>query len=312
MDDNRAVNKTFWEALLENGALSPFLAKIKEENSGLQLRFRGNNTPEAITIYYNNHMVWRISKHTHGYKVEVSANHAKGSRKDELLEQLQREPLCFITSSKHSQSYPYVIRESFDNRFVDLTYNMMVSAIRDFFGSEKYREKRIQQELFDAMTDSQDGLYAYDLEFKQRGGTKFENEPDMLAVRYSGGSPQSIVLIEVKSKWKACEDGTSGLTKHLDGMNDYIKESPYLINRKHEAHDIISAYKGLNLHNPPKFVPDPEDIKSFEMMIILTDTAVDYYHTHDVDIQKYIQKQEYSCEIVKWISAKTFETLYKY
>ncbi len=178
-------------------------------------------------------------------------------------------------------------------------YNLMVEEIKAFFGSGKYLEKKIQQELFEALTDSQDGLYVYDLEFKQRG-SKCENEPDMLAVRYSGGRPQSIVLIEVKSNRKACEDETSGLTKHLDGMNYYIKESPYINNRKQEAHDIISAYKSLNLHNPPKIVPDPEDIKGFEMMIILTDTAIDYYHEYEDIIQEYIKEKEYDCEIMEW------------
>ncbi|WP_026659731.1 hypothetical protein [Butyrivibrio sp. AC2005] len=310
MNDNRCVSKTFWEAFLENGALSPFLDKIKEENSGLQLRFRGNNTPEAITVYYNNHMVWKISTHRRRYKVEVSANHAKGSRKEELLERLRREPLGFITNSKHAQSYPYVIRETFDDSFVDMTYNMMVEAIKEFFGSGKYQEKRIQQELFDALTGSKDGLYVYDLEFKQRGH-KYENEPDMLAVRYSGGKPQSIVLIEVKSKRKACEDETSGLTRHLDGMNHYIKESPYLNNRKQETHDIISAYKDLNLHNPPKNVPSPEDIKRFEMVVILTNTAVDYYHEHEDVIQKYIRENRYNCEIMEWTDDKTLKQLFE-
>ena len=211
MDDNRGVSKLFLEAFMENGALSPFLAKIKEENSRLQLRFRGNNTPEAITIYYNNQMVWKISVRKRGYKVEVSANHAKGQRKIELLEQLQQGPLGFIANSKHAQSYPYVIKETFEDSFVNATYNLMVNAITEFFGPQKYREKRIQQELFEVLTDSQDGLYVYDLEFKQRG-SKLENEPDMLAVRYSDGEPKSIVFIEVKSKRKACEDRTSVLS----------------------------------------------------------------------------------------------------
>ncbi len=310
MDDNRSVSNEFLDAFLEKGALAPFLAKIKEKNSGLQLRFRGNNTPKAITVYYNNHMVWKISMHRHGYKVEASANHAKGSRKDELLEQLRQKPLCFITNSKHAQAYPYVIQKTFDDRFVDMTYNMMVGVIEDYFGTEKYQEKRTQQELFDVLTDSQDGLYVYDLEFKQRG-SKFENEPDMLAVRYSGGKPQSIVLIEVKSKRKACEDETSGLTKHLEGMNNYIKKSPYLNNRKQEAHDIISAYKSLKLHNPPEIVPDPKGIKGFEMMIILTNTAIDYYHEREDIIQEYIKEKKYNCEIMEWTDAKTLNQLFK-
>ncbi|WP_024866354.1 hypothetical protein [Butyrivibrio sp. FCS014] len=310
MDDNRAVSKTFWEAFLGTGALSPFLAKIQENNSGLQLRFRGNNTPEAVKVYYNNHMVWKISRHTRGYKVEVSANHAKGPRKEELLEQLRQKPLGFITDSMHSQSYPYVIKKTFDDHFVELTYNMMVNVIKEFFDAAKYQEKRIQQQLFEELTDSQDGLYVYDLEFKQRG-CKFENEPDMLAVRYLRGKPQSIVLIEVKSKWKACEDETSGLTKHLDGMNRYINESPYLNNRKQEAHDVISAYKGMKLHNPPMNVPDPEELKSFEMMIILSNTAVDYYKDHEDIIQNYIQEKKYNCKIMEWTDVKTLKQLFE-
>ena len=294
-DDNRGVSQAFWEEFLGNGALGPFLAKIKDDDSGLQLRFRGNNTPEAITVYYNNHMVWKISKHTRGYKVEVSANHAKGTQKAKLLEKLNSEPLCFVTDSKHAQSYPYVIRKTYDSLFVDMTYNLMVDSIKDFFGTEKYQEKKKQQELFDALADSQNGLYVYDLEFKQRR-SRCENEPDMFAVRYSEGKPQSVVLIEVKSTRKACEDGISGLTKHLDGMHHYITESPNINNRKQEAHDIIFAYKGLNLHNPPKVVPNIEDIKRFETMIILTDTAIEYYHDHADDIQEYIRKHDYNCE----------------
>ena len=170
--------------------------------------------------------------------------------------------------------------------------------------------KKTRQELFDALTDSQDGLYVYDMEFKQRG-SKCENEPDMLAVRYSGGKPQSIVLIEVKSKRKACEDETSGLMHHLDGMNNYINESPYLNKRKQEAHDIISAYKSLELHNPPEVVPDSEGIKRYEMMIILTDTAVDYYHERDDIIQEHIKGKKYNCEIMEWTDAKTLKQLFK-
>ena len=186
----------------------------------------------------------------------------------------------------------------------------MVDAIKEFFGHEKYREKKVKQELFDALTNSQDGLYVYDPEFKQRG-SKCENEPDMLAVRYAGGKPKSIVLIEVKSKWEACEDGTSGLMKHLDGMNYYIKESPYINNRKQEAQDIISAYKALNLHNPPMIVPNLEDIKSYEMMIILSDSAVDYYQDFADVIQEYIQEHKYNCEIMEWTDTKLLKELFR-
>ena len=189
---------------------------------------------------------------------------------------------------------------SFSTKIADLAYNMVI-AIDEYYTNNQ--GKRIKQKIFETFTDSQDGLYVYDLELKQRK-CKFENEPDMLAVRYSGGIPQAIVFIEVKSTWKACEDGTSGLTKHLDGMDHYIKESPFLDNRKQEAHDIISAYKVLKLHNPPKIVPDPDSLKGFEMMIILTNTAIDYYHEHEEIIQQYIREKKYNCKIMEWTDAK--------
>ena len=189
---------------------------------------------------------------------------------------------------------------SFGSKIVDKTYNIIV-AIDEFY--TKNQGKRIKQKIFEALTDSQDGLYVYNLEFKQRKW-KFENEPDMLAVRYSGGIPQAIVLIEVKSAWKACEDGTSGLTKHLDGMDHYIKESPYLDELKQEALDIISAYKDLEIHNPPKIVPEPNSLNRFEMMIILTNTAIDYYHEHEEIIQQCIREKKYNCKIMEWTDAK--------
>ena len=99
--------------------------------------------------------------------------------------------------------------------------------------------------------------------------------------------------------------------KHLDGMHHYIKESPYLSNRNQEAHDIISAYKVLELHNPPKKAPEPENIKKFEMMIILTGTAVSYFHDHEDVVQEYIQKKKYNCEIMEWTDTKSLKLLYK-
>lgn len=47
-----------------------------------------------------------------------------------------------------------------------------------------------------------------------------QNEPDLLAIRYSKGIPEVIVLIEVKSREQACkdEDKNSGIQKHIDCM----------------------------------------------------------------------------------------------
>ena len=309
MIDNRCVSEAFWKELQEGGALYSFWVMVSDKCNGLQLRFRGNAKPyETITIYYNNHIVWKISKQKRSYKVEVSANHAKGEDKAGLLRELADAPLCFNILSKSAQDNPFVNRTSFDDFFVNKTYSLMIAAIKKYFGEdsdkEKYIEKKRQQEIFEALTDSENGLYAYDLEFAQSYETRKEkeaagkqNEPDVLAIKYKNGEPVSLVLIEVKSTRIACEDQNSGIIPHIEGMYKYMN-GPYMQNRKQEAHDIISAYKELKLHNPPSTVPEPAKIKAYEMMMILTDEAVTYYKENKEEIKA----NQLNCQIYEWSS----------
>ena len=46
----------------------------------------------------------------------------------------------------------------------------------------------------------------------------------MLGIRFKNGKPEKIVFIEVKSTESAVKDSKSGLKKHLEGMEKYIKE----------------------------------------------------------------------------------------
>ena len=319
MIDNRCVSEAFWKELQEGGALYPFFVMVSDKRNGLQLRFRGNAKPyEAITIYYNNHIVWKISKQKRSYKVEVSVNHAKGEAKEQLLKDLADKPLCFNIQSKSVQDKPFVNRTSFDDFFVNKTYSLMIAAIKKYFGEdsdkekykEKYKEKRRQQEIFEALTDSENGLYAYDLEFaqsyesrKEKEAAGKQNEPDVLAIRYTNWKPTSLVLIEVKSTRIACEDKNSGIIPHIDGMYKYMN-SPYMQNRKQEAHDIINAYKELKLHNPPSTVPEAANINDYEMMMILTDEAVTYYKKEEIKekIKEEIKAKQINCPIYEWSS----------
>ena len=146
MIDNRCVSEAFWKELQEGGALYPFFVMVSDKRNGLQLRFRGNAKPyEAITIYYNNHIVWKISKQKRSYRVEVSANHAKGEDKERLLRELADEPLCFNILSKSAQDYPFVNRSSFDDFFVNKTYSLMTAAIKKYFGENSDKEKYIEK-----------------------------------------------------------------------------------------------------------------------------------------------------------------------
>ncbi len=302
MKDNRCVSKEFLEELSEGGLLRPFVEKVKDSKNGIQLCFRGNNVPETVTIYYNNHVVWRIKSQKNGFRVEVSANHAKGEKKEKLLKELER--LGFITKSNTAKDTPFITKKTFDERFVDLTYELMTGYIRDYFGvdsgKEKLIEKKRQHKLFDTLTDSKDGLYVYDLEFHQKYESKEakdkegkQNEPDMLAIRFEEGTPKALVMIEVKSTTLACKN-ECGIIPHIEGMKRYIR-SPYYINRISEAEDVINAYIQLGIHNPPSEFSGLKDIKP-EIALILTDEAISYYE-HNADFYEEYKKD---CDFYVW------------
>ena len=60
---------------LSEGCFKPFLDFVKTHDE-LELCFRKNSEPEAVTIYYNNHMVWELS-YTGTPSVKISPDHAR-------------------------------------------------------------------------------------------------------------------------------------------------------------------------------------------------------------------------------------------
>jgi len=218
--------------------------------------------------------------------------------------------------------------------FVKGTAEIMVEVMKDFFNpylqydyfkkealnidyEKKDKtalvEKRWQQELFHYFKDTDNGIYVYDLEFSQKfpsspDETKtrtntiktkladFINEPDMLGIRFDeNGMPKSLMLIEVKSTYSACENQKSGINKHLRGMWNYSQVSFFVERRRKEAKSIFDNLFEMN------YVGKKYDEKCFEtlpierLMILTTDEVkVDnkIHHTEDGSAIKYYLDRE--------------------
>ncbi len=197
-------------------------------------------------------------------------------------------------------------------------------------------EKRWQQRLFFHFNDMQNGYYAYDLEFSQRYpdagfvkafadsyGNQFSavnakniktklgtNEPDMLAIRYENGEPQALVLIEVKSTFTACESETSGVKKHIEGMDRYAKQKIFMRNRKVDAYNSLSQYKRMGFINNETIIPEFPDTLEIEKVLLFTnasipqeecskpkESALEYLNANWADICSWAKK--YGCDIWK-------------
>lgn len=182
---------------------------------------------------------------------------------------------------------------NFSKDFVKGSFEILKPLIDDFFNTDlkfdyfkneesyhkNYIEKVRQQELYKEFDNLQNGLFVYDLEFAQKsisGVSSNKNQPDMLGIRFKNGKPEKIVFIEVKSTELAVKDSKSGLKKHLEGMEKYIKEELAINNRIEDVYKILSQYNKLQLRkvsNVDKYMYNKLPI---EIRFVLTDDAAKY------------------------------------
>lgn len=267
--DNRAVKDELFEVIAEGGPLHDLISFIRDnnkENEGkeLELCFRGNSGDGNITIYYRNHIVFRISGTKSNPKVEISTNQGRYTKNwhDEYLIlglDLSIKEVKKKNSNKKSTVkwlYSYGITQGayvqikpksgiYDYSFWKETWTVLSRILENYFSESKvydyYREaygvkttrkkkdlkieKQAQQRLFTRIKAFSDGLYFYDLEYMQKGDkSPNKNKPDALAIEYIKGKASSLIYVEVKSLTKSIE-GESGLSKHLLGMQEYIEKS---------------------------------------------------------------------------------------
>ena len=136
-------------------------------------------------------------------------------------------------------------------------------------GTNPYIEKRWQQSLFMHFKEKRDGkpwIFAYDLEFSQRyPNTEIKekmvaNEPDLMAIQFNDdGIAEKLLLIEVKSTYKACWNVTinkdtglsehhSDLKEHIKGMKAYSYMSFFIRSRINDAYKMIEQYAKTGLY----------------------------------------------------------------
>lgn len=301
-NDCRAINEDLMKALSTGGfkEFVNFVKKTEKEDLGykLALCFRGNDNPDSVVIYYNNHMLWKlfINKESK-LSVKISFNHARYTINwKEKYETLCSDKYNFKKKKIDENEEIYIgeltaISDNFDKEFVEGTFSIMKPLMDDFFNTQlkydyfknkqgnhkDYLEKKRQQELYIECNNLNNGLFIYDLEFAQpqtANTNKSNNQPDMLGIRFKDKKPEKLVLIEVKSKESAMRND-SGLIKHINGMESYLEDENAINNRILEANEILQQYKELGLRNIKQdfnFSNLPIEIR-----VILTDEAAEYF-----------------------------------
>ena len=310
--DCRAINRNFLKEFID-GKFAGFTELVKRHPE-LCLCFRGNNGDnEAVNIYYNNHLVFKIYEKG---RIEISFNLARYFENwEESAKKLQEYQ--FKQNKTNQEIKPqngngigHLYRSSKKELSKDeifyLYEKIMVPILKNYFDIKEEKrkdwfyqvqkkqsgetEKIRQQEIYSALKDTGDGYFIYDLEFKQKYGNKEErindndskNNPDMTAIHFENGKPVSFVFIEIKSTESAVNNKKSGVEKHINDMMKYdIKKLPTRIN---EAYEILKQYCEIGLYDNLKdangFFKYTENgfeklkqLEKKEILLIFTDKA---------------------------------------
>ena len=235
-------------------------------------------------------------------------------------------------------------KAKFDKGFVRVLYEIIAQIFDDFFKpsprtlTDQFRkavenefpgevavsankpdrstnpEKRWQQRLFFHYKNTENGYFAYDLEYSQAfppqgfvkkyaeehgdkylavnwkslKGSKDEpgklttNEPDILAIKFEKGVPKAIAIIEVKSTRGACDD-PSGIPDHLKGMYEYSRNPIFMEKRINDAFEMLEQYKTIEFIDKEIELPDPKTIKVERVLLLTNDTVPDGYSAKEFD-----------------------------
>lgn len=165
----------------------------------------------------------------------------------------------------------------------------MKDQFREALGAEQctnkrnYLEKQNQQAYFTATNHLKDGLFVYDLEYKEgfasqeakelakkAKGLDKMNKPDCLGIRFDKDKhPSKFVMIEIKSN-KEAEEGTSGTKVHLDGMKADLQDPTFVRSRLTEATALMKQYSKLRMRG----FTGKEEIPNFEDLLGVDDTEI--------------------------------------
>lgn len=298
---------------LISGDLKP-LADLVRRSEHLELCYRGND--KAVTVYYNSHVVFKVSKYSRGknkYKVSFNFGHARYTEK--WADQFKKlNGLGFFhtlndsrfNKQKDNKTIKCII-DTANSDFWRKSEEVIISLIDDFFCPGKKMdyfkemikktkppliEKIRQQEIMTALQSIDNGYFVYDIEYAQkRASINEENwgKPDMLALKFESGKPTKLVFVEVKSTVDACK-GKCGVDEHYKAMKKYITNTDYMRVRKEEAVQIFNDYAttGLRGLTEKNKLTEPISLGE-EILFIFTDDAIGIIN--DNNVEKQLKKQ---------------------
>lgn len=275
--DHRALNKPALKKFLPGGSHRAFIELVHNHSEELAFCFRGNSHGQA-TIYYRNHIVFRI-KAQGGIEFDFGhARYLETANQRKLKEDLEKELKKFGFDLKEDQDGGLVSAPP-PEKPVELEplYEAVKQAIESFSEKKGLTEKLVQQKLFLSCKELENGYYFYDMEFSQPESKMLEctNQPDMLAIRFDEkGKPKSLVFVEVKSTEDALK-GPSGIRSHVLGMESY--PDWLLPIRGRDACNILNQYIDVGLL---KGRSEPFEEKDFaqlpkEVLLIFTGEDAD-------------------------------------
>ncbi len=322
MSQSRHIS--FLDAFEPEGCFEEFTKLVRNKKNELALLFRGNSgdNGEAI-IYYRNNVMFKLSRSSRNAVIRINYNHLRYTNDwpDEIKKFNKFGfPLKTKNDIKPENNYGigYVSavfsldssKERLNDVYVNGLFELSKSVMCDFFSDKKtvdcfrdslgvpqtgrkkndYLEKREQQAYFMSTSNLDNGLFVYDLEYKQPFHNKEEkgkslkakkrkamNKPDCLGIRFKEQKPVSFALVEMKSKIEA-ESGKSGTSEHLDGMMDDLNDDSFVHSRLEEANQIIQDYKTLKLKEltDETTLPDImayEEQMGREIIVVYTDAS---------------------------------------
>ncbi len=341
----------FFDELLNDGSLYWFAQLVKGDEN-LELLFRGNSGDNGkVCIYYKNNIVFKlaVSKVKRNVSITINYDHLRYTEDYRtIISKYNKEflfPIKEPKRKKNSCGIGYVSKSVgreeakilFNDDYVKGLYMLIKSAMEDFFNPKKtkdqfretlamkqtgrakpnYLEKVKQQLYFKSKSCLKDGLFVYDLEYKEAfSGTEEKtkemssrkiskiNKPDALGIRFDmNGIPIKLALIELKSKPSA-EKGSSGTVEHLEGMMEAMTKTDFMKDRIKEAKEILDYYKKLELKGLSRGTKIP-DLEQFinpldkpEIIVVYTDDSA---INKEIGIQKEKSEKygeiEYSVEL---------------
>ncbi len=322
---NKMRNISFLDEFKEDGLFYCFTKLVKNKDNGLELLFRGNSGDNGqAVIYYRNNVVFRLSVSSRSAKITINYDHLRYTKEwPKMIKKYEKYGFPHKNEKNIKPNKYYGIgyvnaliprekaKEIIDDNYVKGLFDISKEVMKDYFSHDKsklkdwfrdsvnegptgrakpdYLEKENQQAYFSENSNVKNGLFIYDLEYKEAfentteknismksKGREKMNKPDCLGIRFDkDGNPINFVFVEIKSN-KNAEIGESGTEEHLDGMMDDLTDSSFVQMRIKEAEQIIHDYQKIGLKGLSKetVIPDfnPKRITP-EIVIVYTDNA---------------------------------------